>query len=72
MSFESPVYTADVVVVAKLLLLEAIQFLGLEKKTKFYQNSKAKFYVLVQETPQNETTPYHSRSPYNVAKLYSY
>ncbi|MDB4059878.1 GDP-mannose 4,6-dehydratase [Gammaproteobacteria bacterium] len=71
-SFESPEYTADVDAIGTLRLLEAIRFLGLEKKTKFYQASTSELYGLVQETPQKETTPFHPRSPYGVAKLYAY
>ncbi|MBD0413469.1 GDP-mannose 4,6-dehydratase [Oryzicola mucosus] len=71
-SFEAPEYTADVDAMGTLRLLEAIRFLGLEKKTRFYQASTSELYGLVQETPQNETTPFHPRSPYAVAKLYSY
>ena len=71
-SFESPEYTADVDAVGTLRLLDAIRFLGLEKKTKFYQASTSELYGLVQETPQKETTPFYPRSPYAVAKLYSY
>lgn len=71
-SFESPEYTADVDGLGTLRLLEAIRFLGLEKKTRFYQASTSELYGLVQETPQRETTPFHPRSPYAVAKLYSY
>lgn len=71
-SFESPEYTADVDAIGTLRILEAIRFLGLEKKTKFYQASTSELYGLVQETPQKETTPFYPRSPYAVAKLYSY
>lgn len=71
-SFESPEYTADVDGLGTLRLLEAIRFLGLEKKTRFYQASTSELYGLVQETPQKETTPFHPRSPYAVAKLYAY
>ena len=71
-SFEAPEYTADVDAVGTLRLLEAIRFLGLEKKTRFYQASTSELYGLVQETPQRETTPFHPRSPYAVAKLYAY
>ena len=71
-SFESPEYTADVYGVGTLRLLEAIRFLGLEKKTRFYQASTSELYGLVQETPQRETTPFYPRSPYAVAKLYAY
>ncbi|CUH47546.1 GDP-mannose 4,6-dehydratase [Ruegeria atlantica] len=71
-SFESPEYTADVDAIGTLRLLEAIRFLGLEKKTRFYQASTSELYGLVQESPQRETTPFYPRSPYAVAKLYSY
>ncbi len=71
-SFESPEYTADVDAIGTLRLLEAIRFLGLEKTTRFYQASTSELYGLVQEMPQKETTPFYPRSPYAVAKLYSY
>ena len=71
-SFESPEYTADVDALGTLRILEAIRFLGLEKKTRFYQASTSELYGLVQETPQKETTPFYPRSPYAVAKLYAY
>jgi GDPmannose 4,6-dehydratase len=71
-SFETPEYTADVDAIGTLRLLEAIRFLGLEGKTKFYQASTSELYGLVQETPQTETTPFYPRSPYGVAKLYAY
>ena len=71
-SFESPEYTADVDAIGTLRLLEAIRFLGLEEKTRFYQASTSELYGLVQEVPQRETTPFHPRSPYAVAKLYAY
>lgn len=71
-SFESPEYTADVDAIGTLRLLEAIRFLGLEKKTKFYQASTSELYGEVQETPQKETTPFYPRSPYAVAKMYAY
>lgn len=71
-SFESPEYTADVDAMGTLRILEAIRLLGLEKKTRFYQASTSELYGLVQETPQKETTPFYPRSPYAVAKLYSY
>jgi GDPmannose 4,6-dehydratase len=53
-SFESPEYTADVDGMGTLRLLEAIRFLGLEKKTRFYQASTSELYGLVQEIPQRE------------------
>lgn len=71
-SFESPEYTADVDAMGTLRILEAIRLLGLERKTKFYQASTSELYGLVQEIPQKETTPFHPRSPYAVAKLYAY
>ncbi len=71
-SFESPEYTADVDGIGTLRILEAIRILGLEKKTRFYQASTSELYGLVQETPQKETTPFYPRSPYAVAKLYSF
>ncbi|TWD48663.1 GDPmannose 4,6-dehydratase [Agrobacterium vitis] len=71
-SFEAPEYTADVDAIGTLRLLEAIRFLGLSKKTRFYQASTSELFGLVQETPQKETTPFYPRSPYAVAKLYSY
>ncbi|WP_165222053.1 GDP-mannose 4,6-dehydratase [Affinirhizobium pseudoryzae] len=71
-SFEAPEYTADVDAIGTLRILEAIRFLGLEKKTRFYQASTSELYGLVQEIPQRETTPFYPRSPYAVAKLYAY
>lgn len=71
-SFETPEYTADVDALGSLRILEAIRLLKLEKKTKFYQASTSELFGLVQEIPQKETTPFYPRSPYAVAKLYSY
>ena len=71
-SFEVPEYTADVDALGALRILEAIRFLGLEKKTRFYQASTSELFGLVQETPQKETTPFYPRSPYGVAKMYAY
>ena len=71
-SFESPEYTADIDALGALRILEAIRLLGLEKKTRYYQASTSELYGLVAETPQSETTPFHPRSPYAVAKLYGY
>ncbi|MCC5959460.1 MAG: GDP-mannose 4,6-dehydratase [Rhodobacteraceae bacterium] len=71
-SFEAPEYTADVDALGALRILEAIRFLGLEKKTRYYQASTSELYGLVQEIPQRETTPFYPRSPYAVAKLYAY
>jgi GDPmannose 4,6-dehydratase len=71
-SFEEPEYTADADALGTLRLLEAIRILGLEKKTRFYQASTSELYGLVRESPQRESTPFHPRSPYGVAKLYAY
>ncbi len=71
-SFEEPEYTANSDALGTLRLLEAIRILGLTKKTKFYQASTSELFGKVQEIPQKETTPFYPRSPYAVAKLYSY
>lgn len=71
-SFEEPEYTANSDALGTLRILEAIRILGLVNKTKFYQASTSELYGLVQEVPQNEKTPFYPRSPYGVAKLYSY
>jgi len=71
-SFEEPEYTANSDALGALRILEAIRILGLEKKTRFYQASTSELFGEVQETPQNEKTPFHPRSPYAVAKLYAY
>ena len=71
-SFQSPEYTADVGGLGTLRLLEAIRFLKLDQTTRFYQASTSELYGLVKETPQNENTPFHPRSPYAVAKLFSH
>ncbi len=71
-SFESPEYTADVDAIGTLRLLEAIRFLGMANKVRFYQASTSELYGEVQETPQKETTPFYPRSPYGVAKMYAY
>ncbi len=71
-SFESPEYTANADGLGPLRLLEAIRILGLKDRTRFYQASTSELYGKVHETPQRETTPFHPRSPYAVAKLYGY
>ena len=71
-SFEAPEYTADVDAIGTLRLLEAIRFLGLTEKTRFYQASTSELFGQVQEVPQRETTPFYPRSPYAAAKLYAY
>ncbi len=71
-SFETPEYTANADALGTLRLLEAIRILKLTDKVKFYQASTSELYGISQTTPQNETTPFYPRSPYGVAKLYSY
>ncbi|MFH0866682.1 MAG: GDP-mannose 4,6-dehydratase [Bacteroidota bacterium] len=71
-SFEEPEYTANTDGLGTLRILEAVRLLGMIKKTKIYQASSSELYGLVQEVPQNERTPFYPRSPYGVAKLYSY
>lgn len=71
-SFETPEYTANADAVGTLRLLEAIRILGMKDEVRFYQASTSELYGLVQEVPQRETTPFHPRSPYGVAKLYAY
>lgn len=70
-SFDIPEYTAEIGGLGTLRLLEAIRETGLHK-TRFYQASSSELYGKVQEIPQTETTPFYPRSPYGVAKLYSY
>jgi GDPmannose 4,6-dehydratase len=71
-SFEEPEYTANADGIGTLRILEAVRILGLGDKTKIYQASTSELYGLVQEVPQSEKTPFYPRSPYAVAKLYSY
>jgi GDPmannose 4,6-dehydratase len=71
-SFEKPEYTADIDGVGTIRMLEAIRTLGLTKKTRFYQASTSELFGKVQEVPQTEKTPFYPRSPYAVAKLYSF
>ena len=71
-SFETPEYTANCDALGTLRLLEAIRILGLTNKTRLYQASTSELFGKVQEIPQKETTPFYPRSPYGVAKLYSY
>lgn len=69
-SFEVPEYTADVDAVGTLRLLDAIRETGVQ--TRFYQASTSELYGKVEEVPQTETTPFHPRSPYAVAKQYAF
>ena len=71
-SFDIPEYTANVDAFGTLRFLEAIRLNDLSNKTKFYQASTSELYGKVQEVPQTETTPFYPRSPYAVAKMYSY
>ena len=71
-SFDTPEYTANVDALGTLRLLEAIRFLGMEKTCRFYQASSSELFGQVRGIPQSETTPFHPRSPYGVAKLYAY
>jgi len=69
-SFDQPVYTAQVDAIGTLRLLEAIRDLGLP--TRFYQASSSEMFGQVAEVPQTEKTPFHPRSPYGCAKVFSY
>ena len=71
-SFEAPEYTANVDALGTLRLLEAVRFLGLQDRCRFYQASTSELFGLAQETPQREGTPFYPRSPYAVAKLYAH
>jgi len=71
-SFEIPEYTANVDAIGTLRLLEAVRILGLEKKVRIYNATTSELYGKVQEIPQKEDTPFYPRSPYGVAKLYSF
>jgi GDPmannose 4,6-dehydratase len=71
-SFEEPEYTADSDALGTLRILEAIRSLGMHREVRFYQASTSELYGKTQETPQTETTPFHPRSPYAIAKLYAY
>jgi len=71
-SFKIPEYTGQVDAMGTLRVLEAVRMLGMEKDVRIYQASTSELYGDVKETPQTETTPFHPRSPYGVAKLYGY
>jgi len=71
-SFQTPFYTAQANALGTLNVLEAIRTLKLEKKARYYQASSSEMFGLVQETPQNEKTPFYPRSPYGVSKLFGY
>src|ERR1700751_4965160 len=69
-SFDIPEYTADVTGVSTIRILEAIRETGV--KPRFYQASSSEMFGKVQEVPQTERTPFWPRSPYGVAKVFSY
>ena len=71
-SFEMPEYTANVDALGTLRILEAVRMLGMEKDVRIYQASTSELYGGVSDTPLTETTPFHPRSPYGVAKMYGY
>lgn len=71
-SFDNPIYTANVDAIGTLNCLEAIRLIDTRKVVRFYQASTSELYGKVQETPQNENTPFYPRSPYAVAKMYSF
>ncbi|RLE25685.1 MAG: GDP-mannose 4,6-dehydratase [Acidobacteria bacterium] len=69
-SFSQPTYTGDVVGLGAVRLLEAVR--RIVPEAKYYQASSSELFGKVEETPQNEATPFHPRSPYAVAKLYAF
>ncbi|EWY40467.1 GDP-D-mannose dehydratase [Skermanella stibiiresistens SB22] len=71
-SFDQPIYTAEVDGIAVTRILESVRALGMEKATRFYQASTSEMFGKVRAVPQDETTPFHPRSPYGVAKLYGH
>lgn len=71
-SFQNPVYTADVDALGTVRLLEAIKQAGLTRATKFYQASTSELFGKVEAVPQTEDTPFHPRSPYGIAKLHAF
>ena len=71
-SFEEPEYTANADGLGVLRILEAVRIAGLAGTTRIYQASTSELFGKVEEVPQKETTPFHPRSPYAVAKLYGY
>ena len=71
-SFDQPLYTADIVANGTLRLLEAVKNAGHAKSTRFYQAGSSEMYGLVQAVPQSETTPFYPRSPYACAKVFAH
>lgn len=72
LSFSQPEITANVTGLGILRILEAVRKLKLEDKTRIYQASSSEMFGKVRETPQNELTPFHPRSPYGVAKCFAH
>ena len=71
-SFKIPEYTGQVDAMGTLRVLEAVRMLGMEKDVRIYQASTSELYGGISDSPLTETTPFHPRSPYGVAKLYGY
>lgn len=71
-SFDIPEYTGDITGIGVIRILEAIRESGIGKKNRFYQASSSEMYGKVAETPQNETTLFHPRSPYACAKVFAH
>ena len=71
-SFDQPLYTVDIAATGTLRILEAVRMLGRGKNVRFYQASSSEMYGKVHEVPQSETTPFHPRSPYACAKVFSF
>src|SRR5258708_21188284 len=69
-SFDIPEYTGDITALGTTRLIEAARESGLH--TKFYNAASSEIFGAAQEVPQRESTPFHPRSPYGCAKLYSY
>ncbi len=69
-SFDIPEYTADITAVGTIRILEGIREAGV--RPRFYQASSSEMFGMAAEIPQRETTPFHPRSPYGVAKVFAY
>jgi GDPmannose 4,6-dehydratase len=72
MSFEQPELTSNITGLGPLRLLEAVRKLGMEKDCRYYQASSSEMFGKVHETPQNESTLFHPRSPYGAAKVFAH
>ncbi|HEV2970680.1 MAG TPA: GDP-mannose 4,6-dehydratase [Pirellulales bacterium] len=71
-SFDQPLYTVDVDALGTLRILEAVRQLQRRQPVRVYQASSSEMYGQVREIPQRETTPFHPRSPYACAKVFSF